>query len=166
MEQDGESLTTAPPNESIGRCVHLGAIVDDGDLGTKQLHCLTNRTAENQSPELFVVEAVESVILTPKKQVQIRQSEAPTLLLHAETSFLFKPPRRPKAPITSPSPRDGRYAFVQNTLLNLPGMSDGSITVVDLKSESVVRSVDTLKNAGYNPNSLVLLPQWNDLAGH
>ena len=62
--------------------------------------------------------------------------------------------------------KDGRYAFVQNTLLNLPGMSDGSITVVDLKTETVVGSVDTLKNAGYNPNSMVLLPQWNDLAGH
>lgn len=62
--------------------------------------------------------------------------------------------------------KDGRYAFVQNTLLNLPGMSDGSITVIDMKSETVVRSVDTLKVAGYNPNSLVLLPQWNDLAGH
>ena len=62
--------------------------------------------------------------------------------------------------------KDGRYAFVQNTLLNLPGMSDGSITVIDLMTETVVKSVDTLKNAGYNPNSLVLLPQWNDLAGH
>jgi DNA-binding beta-propeller fold protein YncE len=62
--------------------------------------------------------------------------------------------------------KDGRYAFVQNTLLNLPGMSDGSITVIDLKTETVLKSVDTLKNAGYNPNSLVLLPQWNDLAGH
>ena len=62
--------------------------------------------------------------------------------------------------------KDGRYAFVQNTLLNLPGMSDGSITVIDLRTETVVKSVDTLKNAGYNPNSLVLLPQWNDLAGH
>ncbi len=62
--------------------------------------------------------------------------------------------------------KDGRYAFVQNTLLNLPGMSDGSITVIDLKTENVVRSVDTLKNTGYNPNSLVLLPQWNDPAGH
>jgi DNA-binding beta-propeller fold protein YncE len=62
--------------------------------------------------------------------------------------------------------RDGRYAFVQNTLLNLPGMSDGSITVVDLKAEKVVGSVDTLKNSGYNPNSIVLLPEWNDLAGH
>ncbi len=62
--------------------------------------------------------------------------------------------------------KDWRYAFVQNTLLNLPGMSDGSITVIDLKTEKVVRSVDTLKNTGYNPNSIVLLPQWNDLAGH
>ena len=26
--------------------------------------------------------------------------------------------------------KDGRYAFVQNALLNLPGMSDGSITVI------------------------------------
>jgi hypothetical protein len=62
--------------------------------------------------------------------------------------------------------KDGRYAFVQNALLNLPGMSDGSITVVDLQAEKVVGTIDTLKNAGYNPNSLVLLPQWNDLAGH
>jgi DNA-binding beta-propeller fold protein YncE len=62
--------------------------------------------------------------------------------------------------------RDGRYAYVQNALLNLPGMSDGSITVIDLKSEKVIGSVDTLKNRGYNPNSMVLLPRWNDLAGH
>ena len=62
--------------------------------------------------------------------------------------------------------RDGRYAFVQNSLLNLPGMSDGSITVIDLKSEKVVGSVDTLKNKGFNPNSIVLLPKWNDPAGH
>jgi DNA-binding beta-propeller fold protein YncE len=61
---------------------------------------------------------------------------------------------------------DGRYAYVQNTLLNLPGMSDGSITVIDLKDEKVVASFDTLKNTGYNPNSMVLLPRWNDLAGH
>lgn len=61
---------------------------------------------------------------------------------------------------------DGRYAYVQNALLNLPGMSDGSITVIDVKSEKVIGSVDTLKNTGYNPNSIVLLPRWNDLAGH
>jgi DNA-binding beta-propeller fold protein YncE len=62
--------------------------------------------------------------------------------------------------------RDGRYAFVQNALLNLPGMSDGSVTVVDLKTEKVVGSMDALKNKGLNPNSMVLLPKWNDLAGH
>lgn len=62
--------------------------------------------------------------------------------------------------------KDWRYAFVQNALLNLPGMSDGSITVVDLKQQKVIASVDTLKNKGYNPNSIVLLPKWNHLAGH
>ena len=62
--------------------------------------------------------------------------------------------------------RDGRYAFVQNALLNLPGMSDGSITVIDMKKEAVAGSVDTLKNKGLNPNSIVLLPKWNDYMGH
>ncbi|MCL5778420.1 hypothetical protein M1105_15680 [Limibaculum sp. FT325] len=62
--------------------------------------------------------------------------------------------------------KDERYAFVQNALLNLPGMSDGSITVVDLGSGEVVASFDTLKEMGLNPNSLVLLPDWNHLAGH
>ena len=62
--------------------------------------------------------------------------------------------------------KDWRYAFVQNSLLNLPGMSDGSITVIDLKTETVIGSIDTLKNEGFNPNSMVLLPEWNDLAGH
>ncbi|MGO4468223.1 hypothetical protein [Pseudoduganella sp. RAF53_2] len=62
--------------------------------------------------------------------------------------------------------KDGKYAFVQNALLNLPGMSDGAVTVVDLQSGTAVASMDTLKNAGLNPNSIVLLPQWNDLMGH
>lgn len=62
--------------------------------------------------------------------------------------------------------RDWRYAYVQNALLNLPGMSDGSITVIDLRAEKAIGSVDTLKNKGFNPNSIVLLPKWNDLAGH
>ena len=62
--------------------------------------------------------------------------------------------------------KDWRYAFVQNTLLNLPGMSDGSVTVVDLETEEVAGSVDTLKEAGFNPNSIVLLPRWNHPAGH
>ena len=62
--------------------------------------------------------------------------------------------------------KDGQYAFVQNALLNLPGMSDGSVTIIDLKSEKVVGSMDALKLKGLNPNSMVLLPKWNDLAGH
>ena len=62
--------------------------------------------------------------------------------------------------------KDGRYAYVQNALLNLPGLSDGSVTVVDMKTEKVVASMDTLKNKGLNPNCMVLLPKWNDPAGH
>jgi DNA-binding beta-propeller fold protein YncE len=62
--------------------------------------------------------------------------------------------------------KDGRYAYVQNALLNLPGMSDGSITVIDMLKETVIGSIDTLKNEGLNPNCIVLLPQWNDPAGH
>jgi len=62
--------------------------------------------------------------------------------------------------------KDGKYAFVQNALLNLPGMSDGSVTVIDLQTGAVVTSMDSLKNAGLNPNSIVLLPQWNEMMGH
>ena len=62
--------------------------------------------------------------------------------------------------------KDWRYAFVQNALLSLPGMSDGSITVVDLRKGEVVGTVDTLRKAGLNPNSIVLLPDWNHPAGH
>jgi hypothetical protein len=60
----------------------------------------------------------------------------------------------------------GRYAFVQNSFLNLPGMSDGSITVVDLEKREVIGSWDTLKENGFNPNSIVLLSEWNDPMGH
>jgi DNA-binding beta-propeller fold protein YncE len=54
---------------------------------------------------------------------------------------------------------DERYLFVQNSLLNLPGMSDGSITVIDVAKGEPVASMDTLKNMGMNPNCIVLLPQ-------
>jgi DNA-binding beta-propeller fold protein YncE len=62
--------------------------------------------------------------------------------------------------------KDWKYGFVQNAFLNLKGMDDGSIKVVDLESGKVVASVDTLKNMGFNPNCIVLLPEWNHLAGH
>ena len=53
---------------------------------------------------------------------------------------------------------DEQYLFVQNSLLNLPGLSDGSITVIDLVKGEPIASVDTLKNQGFNPNCIVLLP--------
>lgn len=53
---------------------------------------------------------------------------------------------------------DERHLFVQNSLLNLEGMSDGSITVIDLQQEKVLGSIDTLKAAGFNPNCIMLLP--------
>jgi len=62
--------------------------------------------------------------------------------------------------------KDESLAFVQNALLNLPGMSEGTITVVDLEKEEVIGHIDTLQKMGYNPNSIVLLPDWNALAGH
>lgn len=62
--------------------------------------------------------------------------------------------------------KDEKYAFVQNSLLNLPGMSDGSVTVIDLERQKVVKSMDTLKDAGLTPNSIVLLPEWNSFGGH
>ncbi len=53
---------------------------------------------------------------------------------------------------------DERYLFVQNSLLSLEGLSDGSITVIDLKQDKVLGSIDTLKVPGYNPNCIMLLP--------
>ncbi len=53
---------------------------------------------------------------------------------------------------------DERYLFVQNSLLNLEGLSDGSITVIDLKQDKILRSIDTLKAQGFNPNCIMPLP--------
>ncbi len=54
---------------------------------------------------------------------------------------------------------DERYLFVQNSLLNLDGLSDGSVTVIDLsKDGKVLGSIDTLKAQGLNPNCIMLLP--------
>ena len=53
---------------------------------------------------------------------------------------------------------DERYLFVQNSFLNLEGMSDGSITVIDLKADKILGNIDTLKSQGLNPNCIMLLP--------
>lgn len=60
---------------------------------------------------------------------------------------------------------DERYLFVQNSLLNLDGLSDGSITVIDLKNDKVLGSIDTLKTAGFNPNCIMPLPNHFQQAG-
>lgn len=62
--------------------------------------------------------------------------------------------------------RDEKLAFVQNALLDLPGLNDGAVTVIDLEKQEAIASMDTLKNMGMNPNSIVLLPEWNHFAGH
>lgn len=61
---------------------------------------------------------------------------------------------------------DDKYAFVQNNLLNLPGLNDGSISVIDMMKGESIASVDTLKDQGFNPNCIVLLPEWSKGHGH
>jgi hypothetical protein len=83
-------------------------------------------------------------------------------------------PRQPKFLKTIPAAAgahhsvlspDERYLFVQNSLLNLEGLSDGSITVIDLKHDKVLGSIDTLKVQGFNPNCIMLLPNHFQQAG-
>ncbi|NOT22699.1 MAG: YncE family protein [Nitrospiraceae bacterium] len=75
-----------------------------------------------------------------------------------QPKFLQAIPTAPGAHHTVLSP-DERYLFVQNSLLNLEGMSDGSITVIDLaKGGKVLGNIDTLKAQGFNPNCIMLLP--------
>lgn len=56
---------------------------------------------------------------------------------------------------------DEHYAFVENNFLDLPGMNDGSITVIDLKTLSVKTTIDTFKDQGLNPNCIVMMPKWH-----
>ncbi len=75
----------------------------------------------------------------------------------AQPRFLQTIPAAPGAHHLVFSP-DEKYLFVQNSLLNLPGMDDGSITVIDVAQDKAIHSINTLKDAGYNPNCIVLLP--------
>lgn len=61
---------------------------------------------------------------------------------------------------------DEHYAFVQNSFLNLPQMDDGSISVIDMVKMEKTSSIDTLKNLGFNPNSIVMLPKWHHDDAH
>ena len=55
---------------------------------------------------------------------------------------------------------------MQNNLLGLEGRNDASIAVIDLKDEKVRKSINTFKDRPLDPNPTVLLPEWNDPAGH
>ena len=81
-----------------------------------------------------------------------------------QPKFLKALPAAPGAHHTVLSP-DERYLFVQNSLLNLEGISDGSITVIDLTKGTVLGSIDTLKAQGFNPNCIMLLPNHFQKAG-
>ncbi len=50
-------------------------------------------------------------------------------------------------------------------MYNLPGLSDGSITVVDLEKMEVFDNIMTLKDAGYAINHILMLPEWHRAAG-
>ncbi len=59
------------------------------------------------------------------------------------------------------SPESGARAGYDGAKRN-----DGSITLVDLNKDEAVDSIDTLKDQRFAPDSIVLLPEWNDMAGH
>jgi DNA-binding beta-propeller fold protein YncE len=61
---------------------------------------------------------------------------------------------------------DEHYAIVQNSFLNLPNMDDGSISVIDLHKQEKIASIDTLKNQGFKPNCIVMMPQWHHDDAH
>jgi len=61
---------------------------------------------------------------------------------------------------------DEKTAYVQNSLLNIPGISDGSITVIDLENHEVIDTIDTFKEQNLTPNSITLLPEWYIQMGH
>jgi len=52
---------------------------------------------------------------------------------------------------------DGKLAYVQNSFLNLPGMHEGTISVVDIEAGKVVATIDTLSKQGLTPNNIELL---------
>ena len=62
--------------------------------------------------------------------------------------------------------KDENFAYVQNGLLNIPGINDGSITVIDLNNLEVIDVINTFKKNGKVPNSITLLPEWYNPAGH
>jgi DNA-binding beta-propeller fold protein YncE len=61
---------------------------------------------------------------------------------------------------------DEKTAYVQNSLLNIPGISDGSITVIDLEKQEVIDTINVFKEQNLTPNSITFLPDWYNQMGH
>jgi len=61
---------------------------------------------------------------------------------------------------------DGSRAYVQNSLLNIEGMNDGSISVIDLETGEKTGSIDTFKDAGMTINTIILTPEAEDFHSH
>ncbi|MEO9299893.1 YncE family protein [Devosia alba] len=61
---------------------------------------------------------------------------------------------------------DGNRAYVQNSLINIPGTNDGSISVIDLVEGAKVGSIDTFKDAGLTVNTIMLTPEAEDFHAH
>jgi len=61
---------------------------------------------------------------------------------------------------------DGSRAYVQNSLLNLEGLNDGSISVIDLETGEKTGSIDTFKDSGLTVNTIILTPEAEDFHTH
>ena len=69
-------------------------------------------------------------------------------------------PARPGAHHIALSP-DDRLAFVQNGVLNAPGFSHGSITVIDLEKLEVIDTINTFPDLNLTTNHILLLSEWD-----
>ncbi len=53
---------------------------------------------------------------------------------------------------------DENYLYAQNGLLNLPGLNDGSITVIDASNYKVLTEITTFRDRGQTTNCIIVLP--------
>jgi len=121
----------------------IETVFDFTPLKSSFLMELTNNSSQGR---LYVTEA------KPGRLHVLKISQKPLSLKLIKTIKLAEGARQ------AALSRDGKYIFIQNSYLNLPGMSDGTITVVEQKSLKVVGSMNILKDQGLNPNSIILLP--------
>ena len=121
----------------------IETVFDFTPLKSSFLMELTNNSSQGR---LYVTEA------KPGRLHVLKISQKPLSLKLIKTIKLAEGARQ------AALSRDGKYIFIQNSYLNLPGMSDGTITVVQQKSLKVVGSMNILKDQGLNPNSIILLP--------